>query len=94
MLKKGNWPENEFSEWEKRYIARRVIEYAGALTSNMFPSDPHVYGYPRRPKKDMPIRYSTGYLDEFSSYIIRMGVKKRQARLRDDLLKRMAERAN
>ncbi len=89
---KGNWPHHTFTKWEKVYIARRVIEHAGALTPQTFySSDEIAYGYPRRPGSDMPIHYMTSYLDDFASFIIGIGLKEHRAGLREAILTRLNE---
>jgi hypothetical protein len=49
------------------------------------------YSFPRRPKSDMPVHYTIGYLDQFSSYIIGIGLKEHRAGLREAILERMRE---
>jgi hypothetical protein len=91
---KCNWPHKPFTRWEREYIARRVLEHAGQRTVDLFGDYNPNYGYsiPRRPKKDMPVHYTIQYLDEFSSYIIGMGLKAHRAELRERILERMAKR--
>ena len=88
---KGNWPKHEFTKWEKTYIARRVLEHAGALEPDMFADPSPYYGFPRRPSSDMPAHYTTTYLDQFSSYIIGIGLKEHRAGLREAILGRLNE---
>jgi len=91
-MNKGNWPVYPFTAWEKTYIARRVLEHAGALLPTHFPDESRYgYSFPRRPTKDMPAHYTVGYLDQYSSYIIGLGLKEHRAGLRDAILSRLHE---
>ena len=95
MPLKGNWPTYPFTKWERQYIARRVLEHANVLTPTMFDhldgNSEYAYGFPRRPSSDMPAHYTVGYLDEFSSYIIGIGMKAHRAGLREAILGRLNE---
>ena len=95
MPLKGNWPVYPFTKWERQYIARRVLEHAGVLTPTMFDyldiEGAYAYGFPRRPKADMPAHYTVSYLDQFSSYIIGIGLKEHRAGLREAILARLHE---
>ena len=92
MPVKGNWPHYPFTKWERTYIARRVLEHAGELTADMFATgDEYLYGFPRRPGSDMPAHYTVSYLDQFSSFIIGLGLKEHRAGLREAVLARLNE---